>query len=145
MNVPLLRESFALVLDRAPDLTARFYVNFFERYPEVRPLFGSTKRHEDALARALVMLVARLDDATWVTGTLHALGSRHAGYGVTDDMYAKCGDALLVTLEQVAGEAWTPELASAWGEAFETIASLMQEGARKPRGTIHATRALQHA
>ena len=77
MNVPLLRESFALVLDRAPDLTARFYVNFFGLYPEVKPLFGtSTKRHEDALARALVMLVARLEDGAWVATTLRALGAR---------------------------------------------------------------------
>ena len=51
-------------------------------------------------------------------------------YGVPDDMYTKCGHALLVTLEQVVGEAWSPALASAWGEAFEAIASLMQEGAR---------------
>ncbi|MEO1591000.1 MAG: globin domain-containing protein [Cyanobacteria bacterium J06632_22] len=39
------------------------------------------------------------------------------------------GNSLLKTLGQYAGEAWTPELESAWAEAYGAITELMLEGA----------------
>lgn len=33
LNVPLLRESFDLVIERQPQLTPRFYEILFSRYP----------------------------------------------------------------------------------------------------------------
>jgi hemoglobin-like flavoprotein len=130
LNVPLLRSSFQLVLDTNPNVTARFYEILFERYPAARGLFrpGSQKRQEEMLAGALVAVVEHLEDAPWLTGTLGALGAKHVGYGVTAEMYDWVGDALLTTLGEVAGDAWTPELHSAWAEAYGVIVSLMRAG-----------------
>jgi hemoglobin-like flavoprotein len=131
LNVPLLRSSFALVLERKPDLTDRFYEILFEQHPEAKPLFGrnSARAQSDMLATALVAVVDHLEDATWLTETLGALGTRHQGYGVTAEMYGWVGGALLTTLAEVGGEDWTPELAGAWTDAFGAIASLMQRPA----------------
>jgi hemoglobin-like flavoprotein len=41
-------------------------------------------------------------------------------------MYGWVGASLLETLESVAGDAWTPELAQAWSDAYGAVASLMQ-------------------
>jgi hemoglobin-like flavoprotein len=46
-------------------------------------------------------------------------------------MHGWVGSSLLATLEEVAGEAWTPELESAWSDAYGAIAGLMRKGARK--------------
>jgi hemoglobin-like flavoprotein len=130
LDVDALRESFALVVERAPDLTRRFYEILFERYPQARPLFGaSTRKQEEMLTRALVAVLDHLEDGAWLGDTLRALGAKHVAYGVTDEMYDWVGDALLRTLAEIAGDSWSPRVAKAWADAYGAIAGLMQEGA----------------
>lgn len=131
LNTDLLRTSFDLVVSREPNLTKRFYDVLFSRYPQVQPLFGrnSREQQETMLRDALVAVMDHLDDAPWLEQTLAALGAKHVDYGVTREMYDWVGDALLATLAESAGDAWTPELAGAWGETYGAIAGLMQRGA----------------
>jgi hemoglobin-like flavoprotein len=132
LNVILLRQSFELVVERAPNLTHRFYEILFERYPETREMFPTARRgqQENMLTQALVAVMDHLEDAPWLTSTLHGLGARHVHYGVSDEMYAWVGDALLSAIAEAAGADWTPELRRAWTDAYGAIAGLMQEGAR---------------
>ena len=126
LDVTALRESFDLVVTRAPDLTRRFYALLFERYPQVIGLFGrSTDRQEQMLTRALVAVMDRLDDGVWLGETLGALGAKHIDYGVTEEMYPWVGDALIATLAEVAGDPWSPRVAKAWEEAYAAMAELM--------------------
>lgn len=133
MDVETLRSSFELVIERAPDLTPRFYEILFARYPQARPLFGgaASKRQQEMLRDALAAVIEHVEDAPWLTTTLHALGAKHVGYGVRDEMYDWVGEGLLATLAEVAGEAWTPRVERAWTEAYGAIAGLMKEGARR--------------
>lgn len=134
LDVSALRESFALVVERQPRLTARFYEILFERYPQARPLFGkSMEKQQEMLTRALVAVIDRVEDGAWLTETLHALGAKHIDYGVKDEMYPWVGDSLLATLAEVAAEQWTPRIEAAWRDAYAAIAGLMMEGARKAR------------
>jgi hemoglobin-like flavoprotein len=132
LNVTLLRTSFDMVVERSPQLTHRFYEILFERYPQTQSMFPVARRsrQEGMLTEALVAVLDHLEDAPWLTSTLHGLGAKHVDYGVTDEMYGWVGDALLRTLAEVAGDAWSAELEQAWAAAFGAIASLMQEGAR---------------
>lgn len=129
----LLTRSFDLVLERAPNLTERFYEILFERYPSLRPLFGGRVKPAQArmLREALAAVLAHLDDGAWLTETLGAMGARHVGYGVTDAMYAQVGDALIAAMAEAAGEDWSPEIEAAWVAAYGAVASLMQDGARR--------------
>jgi len=131
LNVTLLRESFGLVIERQPQVVHRFYQILFERYPKARPLFSrnSPAKQEEMLGAALVAVLDHLEDAAWLTDTLKAMGTKHVDYGVTHEMYGWVGDSLLATLAEVAGPAWTPELAAAWTEAYGAISGLMQMGA----------------
>jgi len=127
LDVGLLRTSFDLVLERNPNLTARFYDVLFARHPEVKPLFVRTGRQEQEamLAQALVSVMDHLEDAPWLAQTLGALGERHTGYGVTPIMYDWVGDALIATLAESAGRDWTQEMNKQWTAAFGAIASMM--------------------
>lgn len=138
LDVPALRESFALVVERAPHVTTRFYEIFFERYPQVRPMFGgqASARQQDMLTKALAAVIDHLEDPGWLSQTLHGLGARHVDYGVRDEQYAWVGECLLATLEEVAGEAWTPRVAEAWGTAYGAVAGLCIEGARQRRASM---------
>lgn len=132
LDVTALRDSFALVVERAPDVTAKFYDVLFARYPQVRTLFGRNTRQkqEEMLTKALVAVVDHLEDPSWLGGTLKALGAKHVGYGVTEEMYDWVGECLLITLQGVLGDEWTPRVAKAWTDAYGAIAGAMIEGAR---------------
>ncbi|HEY4060078.1 MAG TPA: globin domain-containing protein [Kofleriaceae bacterium] len=129
LDAELLRTTFDLVIDRRPDLTVRFYEVLFQRYPDLEPMFrGSRSMQAKMLAYAISAVIDHLDDAAWLEETLGNLGSRHAGYGVTAAMYGQVGDALLVTLAEVAGDDWSPEVQEQWTLAYTAIASMMQAG-----------------
>jgi hemoglobin-like flavoprotein len=131
LNVPLLRSSFDLVVERQPQLVHRFYEILFARYPLAKGLFGrkTAVKQEKMLTDALVAVMDHLEDAPWLTQTLKGLGAQHKGYGVTDEMYGWVGASLLATLAEVAGSDWSPPLEIAWTEAYGAIAGLMQAGA----------------
>lgn len=133
LNVSLLRSSFDLVLEREPALTKRFYEIFFERYPQVRPMFrrNAPEAQQQMLAQALVAVMDHIEDAAWLSSTLRGLGAKHVGYGVTTEMYGWVGDSLLATLAEVAGDDWSDELAAAWAEAYGAISGLMLSGAQE--------------
>jgi hemoglobin-like flavoprotein len=135
LDVVALRESFELVVGRAPDLAHRFYDIFFARYPQVRPMFVSRSRdaQEKMLTGALVAVLDHLEDAPWLESQLQAMGAKHVGYGVRDEMYAWVGECLVATLKGAAGEAWTPRVEKAWGDAFGAISGLMLAGAKRER------------
>jgi hemoglobin-like flavoprotein len=140
LDVTLLRQSFTLVVERSPQVIARFYEIFFERYPEVRPMFGrgpeDIARQERMLTDALVAVLDHLEDAPWLQQTLFALGRRHVGYGVRDEMYAWVGDCLLMALAEAAGSAWSAEIEKQWSEAFGAIQSMMLAGAASTRTSV---------
>ena len=134
LDVALLRSSFDLVVERQPQVTPRFYEILFSRYPQAKPLFGRNGTNQaEMLQQALVAVVEHLEDASWLTQTLEAMGAKHLDYGVRDDMYPWVGECLLATLAEIAGDDWSPALASAWGDAYGAIAGLMLQGAHKAR------------
>jgi hemoglobin-like flavoprotein len=132
LNVSLLRDSFSLVVERQPQLTARFYEILFARYPQVKPLFGrnAPELQQQMLTSALVAVLDKLEDAGWLDQTLRAMGKKHVDYGVTDEMYGWVGASLLSAIAEAAGSDWSPELEQAWSDAYGAIAGLMQAGAR---------------
>ena len=73
--------------------------------------------------------VTALDDVEPLVPVLKQMGADHAGYGVVERDYNVVGAALLWTLEQGLGEAFTDEVKSAWAAVYELLASVMKEGA----------------
>lgn len=133
LNKDLLSTSLELVASREPNITARFYQILFERYPQAKPMFGrnAAKHQQKMRQEAIIAVVDHADDASWLVETLHGMGHKHAGYGVTAQMYPWVGECLLATLEQIAGEQWSEEIEAAWVEAYGAISDLMLEGAAK--------------
>ena len=131
LDIQLLRDSFALVVEREPELTARFYEILFTRYPQARALFGrrSERAQQQMLRDALVAVVDHLEEPAWLQSTLFELGRKHAGYGVTTPMYDWVGESLLATLAEIGADDWTDDHARAWSDAYAVIAGAMQAGA----------------
>lgn len=133
MNVKLLRNSFELLKPQAQALVDRFYAILFERYPRVKPLFAHVTMPEQKtkLVQSLAFVVANLERPDALRDTLGAMGERHVGYGVRDEMYDAVGECLLAAMADVAGPAWSAELQEAWTAAYGAVAGLMKAGAAK--------------
>ena len=127
----LVRETWKQVTPMADAAADLFYRRLFEIDPGTRELFHATDMlaQREKLLQTLAFAVGNLDKLDELVSTVEALGRRHAGYGVTSAHYDSVGAALLWTLEQGLGRAWTPAVASAWSEIYELLAAVMRGAA----------------
>ena len=137
MNVELLRGSFQLVAPKAQDLADTFYDTLFERYPAVKPFFANVKikQQKGKLIASLAFIVENLENPEKLSNYLQDMGQRHVAYGTEAAHYPAVGECLLVALAATAGEAWSQELETAWGEAYQAVAGLMLQGAERESGS----------
>ena len=132
IDIQRVQESWEQVLPIA-DVAARlFYERLFELDPSLRAMFTAADMAEQRKKLMQMITVAvrglrRLDE---LVPAVEALGRRHVGYGVLDHHYETVGAALLWTLARGLGEAFTPELQSAWAETYYTLAGVMQRAGR---------------
>ena len=125
-QVQLVRSSFALVRPIAPQAAALFYDHLFAADPSLRGLFIGSLMHQGVrLMKMIEGAVGLLDKPDALMPVLRTLGARHIGYGVVDADYATVGDALLRTLEQGLGDAFTPDVRAAWVAMYELISRTM--------------------
>ena len=131
LDISALETSFDHIAPRGDQLVDLFYSRLFAVAPDVKPLFADTdlKRQKAMLLAALILLRKSLRDLDSVTPALRSLGARHVRYGAQPQHYPLMGEVLIVSMAQVAGEAWTPEYQLAWTEAFAVVAGVMLEGA----------------
>lgn len=126
----LVRETFAQVAPIADAAAALFYGRLFELDPSLRPLFrGDMTEQGRKLMQTIAVVVHGLDRLPTLLPAVEALGRRHAGYGVRDEHYATVAAALLWTLEQGLGPAFTPAAREAWTAAYGLLATVMQRAA----------------
>lgn len=132
-QIQLVRNSFALVQPIATQAASLFYGNLFAADPTLRTLFrGDMAQQGERLMTMIGSAVRLLDKPDALMPVLRSLGARHVGYGVVDAHYATVGGALLLTLEQGLGEAFTPEVRAAWTKVYGLISHTMIEAANQP-------------
>ena len=129
-QIELIQSSFAKVAPIADDAAALFYGRLFELDPELKPLFKSDLKEQGAkLMKMLGMVVNGLKNLDALVPAVQDLGKRHVDYGVTAPMYATVGEALIWTLGQGLGEAFTDEVKDAWLAAYGVLNTVMCEAA----------------
>ena len=127
----LVKETFAKVVPIADRAAALFYGRLFELDPSLRSLFPTDIREQGKkLMQMLGYCVGKLDALDELVPAVKELGRKHAGYGAEEEDYATVGGALLWTLEQGLGAAFTPEVKTAWTAVYELLAATMLEGAK---------------
>ena len=126
----LVQSSFAKVAPIAEQAADLFYGRLFEIDPALRPMFPENmKEQKIKLMQMLTAAVKGLDNLETLVPIVRQLGARHIGYGVKDEHYGTVAAALLWTLEQGLGDAFTPETKEAWVVVYGILAATMQEGA----------------
>ncbi|WP_431284239.1 globin family protein [Humitalea sp. 24SJ18S-53] len=123
----LVQESFRQVVPIKETAATLFYGRLFEIDPTAKPLFGKADMAEQGqkLMATLGIVVGGLSRPETIIPAAQALARRHVGYGVTEAQYTTVGAALLWTLGQGLGEAFTPEVEAAWTAAYGMVSGVM--------------------
>lgn len=133
LDIDTLETSFDLIAPRGDELVDIFYARLFEAAPAVRPLFAHTdlRKQKSMLLATLVLLRKSLRDLDAIEPKLRQLGARHVAYGAVPEHYPVVSEVMLASMAEVAGAAWTPEVAACWAGALELVAGAMLAGARE--------------
>lgn len=129
-QIALVQETFKKVVPIKETAADLFYGRLFELEPSTRSLFtGDMKEQGAKLMAALGLVVAGLTSIDTIVPTIQELAVRHVGYGVENAHYNTVGEALIWTLEQGLGDAFTAEVKDAWLAAYTLLAGVMIEAA----------------
>jgi hemoglobin-like flavoprotein len=127
----LVQQTFGAVVPIADKAAALFYARLFELDPALKALFKVDLREQGGkLMQMIGFAVGKLDAPDELVPAVEALGRRHVGYGVKEADYDTVGAALLWTLEQGLGAAFTPDVKAAWAAVYGVLAATMKAGAR---------------
>jgi hemoglobin-like flavoprotein len=125
-DVKLVQDSFAKVAPISEQAAESFYERLFELAPQVRTLFPDDMAEQRRkLMATLAVVVNGLGNLKAILPTASALAKRHVEYGAQPAHYPVVGKVLLWTLERGLGDAWTPDVATAWASAYATLANFM--------------------
>ncbi|MCK5873697.1 MAG: hemin receptor [Alcanivoracaceae bacterium] len=126
----LVQQSFTKVVPIADQAAALFYQRLFSLDPTLQPLFrGNMEEQGRKLMKMIGTAVNGLDDLDALVPAVQDLGRRHVGYGVEDGHYDTVGAALIWTLEQGLGDAFTNPTREAWVTVYGILASTMKAAA----------------
>ena len=129
-QIELVKKTWVMVVPIADKAAELFYGRLFELEPSYRQMFKNDMTEQGKkLMKTINIAVEALDDVEPLVPTLKQMGADHAGYGVVDRDYNVVGAALLWTLEQGLGEAFTDEVKNAWASVYEVLADTMKAGA----------------
>ncbi len=129
-QITLVQESWEKVTPIADTAAELFYGRLFEMAPEVKPYFkGDMKEQGRKLMTMIGTAVNALNNVEAVVPAIQDLGKRHVSYGVKPEDYDSVGAALLWTLEQGLGDAFTAETKEAWATVYGVVATTMKDAA----------------
>jgi NAD(P)H-flavin reductase/hemoglobin-like flavoprotein len=131
-----LKDSFAKIAMHGDEVPLFFYSDLFIKHPEVRELFPiSMKAQRDHLVVALGQIISQVDRVDELAAFLRGLGRDHRKFGAVAENYEYVRDSLLETIAHFSGDAWTPELATDWMDAYTLIANVMLNAAIEDEAT----------
>jgi hemoglobin-like flavoprotein len=128
-EIYLVQSSWQKVLPIADQAAEMFYGRLFEIAPQVGTLFkGDMNAQGRKLMGMINTAVDGLAELDRIVPSVKDLGRRHSGYGVTDAHYESVGEALIWTLQQGLGKAFTAEVREAWISTYTLLAETMKNG-----------------
>ncbi|MCH2037589.1 MAG: globin domain-containing protein [Rickettsiales bacterium] len=129
-HVTLVQQSMEKVIPLSDTVASIFYDTLFNIDPSLKALFKhDMEQQKRKLMVSLDMIVKGLDQIDMILPAIEKLAIKHVSYGVKPEHYTLVGNALLITLQEVLGDDFTPALRAAWIEAFRTLATAMKNAA----------------
>ncbi|WP_066775060.1 NO-inducible flavohemoprotein [Croceicoccus mobilis] len=136
MTRTLSEETIALVKATVPaleahglDIVREMYARMFENR-EIRDLFnqshhGDSGSQPRALTGAILAYASNIENLAALAPAVERIAQKHVGLQILPEHYPHVAQALLGAIKTVLGEAATPEILNAWGEAYWFLADIL--------------------
>lgn len=128
-----LGASVDMIRARGDGVAQAFYDKLFARFPGVRGMFpadsGAMAAQRQKFIDTLAAVVEMIGEPDAVRARLEELGKKHATYGARPEHYPPVCEALLETLAEASGEAWSSQLEAEWSQALQLVSEVMLRGA----------------
>lgn len=135
-QIELVQQSWKSVAPISEKAAELFYGKLFELDPSAKELFKNDMKGQGRkLMQTIGIVVGSLTKLEQIMPTVQDLGHRHVELGVSEEQYDTVGEALLWTLQQGLGEAFTPQVKEAWTLTYSALAKVMTSAAKT---TAHA-------
>ncbi|GAM07508.1 NO-inducible flavohemoprotein [Novosphingobium sp. MBES04] len=140
MSKTLSDETIALVKATVPaleahglDIVREMYARMFKN-SEIRDLFnhshhgapdGDTGAQPRALTGAILAYASNIENLAALAPAVERIAQKHVGLQILPEHYPHVAEALLGAIKCVLGDAATPEILAAWGEAYWFLADIL--------------------
>lgn len=131
-QITLVQSTWRKVLPISDTAAEIFYTKLFTLDPALKSLFkGDMKAQGRKLMTMIGTAVSSLRRLEQIVPAVQDLGRRHAGYGVKAVHYDTVAAALVWTLEQGLGDAFTAEVRQAWTAVYGVMSTTMKDAAAR--------------
>jgi len=127
-TIEIIKAITPAVAANAEAITRRFYQLMFAGDPQVKAYFNQAHQHsggqQRALAGAICAYFAHIDQPAVLGPAIELIAQKHCSLGIQPEHYPIVGKHLLAAIGDVMGDAVTPEIAAAVGEAYGFLADV---------------------
>ncbi|MFC4971536.1 NO-inducible flavohemoprotein [Paenibacillus sp. GCM10023248] len=126
LTIAIIKSTIPVLEVHGTAITKRFYEMLFTSHPELLNIFNHANqkqgRQQTALANAVYAAALHIDRLEAILPVVKQIAHKHRSLGVKPEHYPIVGQHLLAAIQDVLGDAATPEILGAWGEAYGVIA-----------------------
>jgi len=126
---PYIEASVPVLRQHGLAITTLFYKNMFESHPELMNLFNMGNQangsQQQSLAAAVFAYAANIDNTEALKPVIERIVHKHVSVGIKPEHYPIVGNHLIGAIKTVLGDAATPDLIAAWGEAYGLLADAL--------------------
>lgn len=127
-TIEIIQSTVPVLEEKGVEITSVFYKNLFESHPELLHIFNHANqqkgRQQTALANTVYAAAKNIQKLHMIVPVVKQIAHKHRSLGVKPEHYPIVGEHLLQAIKQVLGEAATPEILQAWGDAYGVIAGI---------------------
>ncbi|ESR36387.1 hypothetical protein CICLE_v10029451mg [Citrus x clementina] len=138
----LVVKSWNVMKKNAGELGLKFFLRIFEIAPSAQKLFSFLRdsnvpleQNQKLKTHAMSVFVMTCESAVQLRkagkvtvreSTLKKLGAVHFKYGVVNEHFEVTKFSLLETIKEAVPEMWSPEMKSAWSEAYDQLVAAIK-------------------
>lgn len=128
-TIELVKATVPALEAHGMSIVQEMYARMF-RDPAIRDLFnqshhGASQAQPRALTGAILAYAANIENLAALAPAVERIAQKHVGLQILPEHYPHVGEALLGAIAHVLGDAATPEILAAWGEAYWFLADIL--------------------
>ena len=132
-TIEIVKATAPVIKEHGQAITQRMYEIAFAARPDARHLFTNTwmvnseegRKQAGRLAGAVYAYAQNIDELGKLRGPVEHIANSHVDAKVLPETYPVIGQCLMVAIKDVLGDEATPEIISAWEEAYDALGDIL--------------------